>query len=1475
MAEIKQHQIADEKEIANKRVVVPEISVLVNRAQKLIGRNLTLADFDKMPTCADFRDPETEEYVDASIAANKCIVFSSVKMMTGQWADQNGDWRFRFIWHGRGIDGRVMLLVINDVFPSMYIKCPNDMTEIDLVKNIKRDISILGITLASEPSITHGKPLVGYQQDTSPFVRLSFIKPKDYDAAISHFKSVKHMIVANTDFTKSRMYLQAVRESGVDPAGMNSFKYVARGNPFPAKLVSDIDEIFTVSIKDIKPWKPPADEKRIAFHIPRLFNLNFDIETGSEVRGQALFADREDTHSHVLSFTIRYNRKDYLRVSLTTCELVQPKAGYIQFICSSELQMFLIFANCIRRLRPAIITTYNGDNFDWRFIVTKIGAAGLTQKFFGAMDFFIPDHEWIVKKGLSAATIQDKIMRSYMRDAFIKISADEMKCPIYYPELISFLNMDIFTMCKRKWPSSKFSEKSLNAFLAKVGEPPKYDMPAWRQFDIYEEMLKVIEEKKLGFSSDQNFSQNDVIRKYFMEPYKVLDNDTIARLAPLSNDLRRFIEDITNVNVYCVFDTISALDLCDRAGLLTEMIIVGQQYMCTPNEAIYLAKGGLVMDKAVYSGFQAKYFDCDEPIDTLRGFPGAKVLHPPIRGLTTITPRISDRVQIDSRWAAIPSAECELMVAIMISHWSDEMNHPDVNTLSPAGLKLFREMLSEYKNVPTVDWDFASMYPTIMAEHNSSPERLVRTDEEVAALRAKGIPVYTKTRILDGREITTRLVKTPYGRGEDGSVIVPSPMERGIIPAEQESLRIKRADKRKELKIKLAELKKLKDANPGCEFPIEEAMCDRLEAEQLECKVAMNTMYGKLGDPNNKFFRIAISSDVTQTGQEYLEQVIEFIKSREWNRIRYGDTDSAYAEPPTKMFDDLHKLFFTEQISREAYATRMTERAITLGNDMGNEINAHLRATGSDFMRMECEGAHFPNIFIRQKRNITRLHGENTLFKPNFSADGNRNSNFFHCTGIAWKKGKAQSALFRELSSDAAFRLLDINNIRPAADVIKDVVTEAYAKSNSGGYPAEYFIQRATYKPEKHNVCVINFIERLKNEGRNPPRAYEKFEYVKIRRDNIEFNDDGCKNNVSTADFMELYSYVVENKLPIDFSKYMLGDICNELAQFMCCDPRYNAQAVDNTPEAISAAQEASLELGNKYVQELCDVAAGTLTTAIKKPVFVLVSKHTTAYMKIAAPGLELLTRPADLRMLKNIAKSNGALRIYQERIEAGAVAAANPIFNKLKTVNCVPGIHIAQGGNSQSDESVIGLLAKMSDKFKSPKILFINDNHSKRDALETELKSMCQSIDTFHAWYSSYQSRIAHRIKDMVGLNKMVITADDITNASSVLNSGSLTNIDLPPDDLSKIPPSTIFADCDRIVNDIIEFEKFVIAFDMFTEYLSAYVRNHYGAGAGNHDRARVNADIANAIATTPLNHALFDPITKDDAMFQSSGNF
>ncbi len=1391
-----------------KRLVVPEIKDLPPRAAALLGRVLRLDDLDSMPTANDFLDETVRSVVDASIAANRDIIFTSVKMTVQKWSDpgQKYGWKFRFLWHGRGLDGRVMLLIVDDVFPTMYVQCPAEMKQTDFIDVLGKDLRDLKLLRAGDIEIVMRKRLVYFEVDPKPYARVMFTRIDDFDKAHNHFRNIRQWIVADTDYTKSRFYLQAVRANDIAPAGMNMFRYKQHGNPYPMHIDSTLGDVFVVSIKDVRPFEVPIGEAREAYVFPRLTNLNFDIETGSAERGKALDANRDDTHAHVVSLTMRYNRRDLVRVSLTTSPHVVPKMGYIQFVCDSEVEMFMMFAHIVRRLRPAIITTYNGDNFDWRFIVTKMMKYDRVEAFFATLDFLVPDFSWLRESGINKAM---RVARHYMHDTTVKISAEEMKCPVYYPNLVSFLNIDIFTMCKRKWPSGKYSEKSLNAFLKLVGEPLKFDMPAWRQFDIYEE--------KLVF---------DVARAAGRQ----LDAAADPRFAT-------HVAEITDVNVYCVFDTISALDLYDRANIWLDLSITAQHNVCTLYESTMLAKGGIVIDKFVTSAFRAGYLDCNETHAPAGGkYPGALVVHPPKRGLTTITPRADELRATNPLWAAVTDADVKLMEAAFLNSFADPASWPAIKELTASARPPFEELIaaSRTAGIPSINGDFASMYPTIMAEHNASPERMVRTVDEEKELVGRGYTLYTKDRIIDGRNVHTAFIKEPGGRDK-----------RGLIPAEQEMLRLKRIAINKELKAASAAFEKMERGVDEYAYDVAEANVARLNAGQLECKISMNTYYGKMGDQTNKFYDLRIASDVTLSGREYLRFVIDTLVSLGWTDICYGDTDSVYVRPPQAAFADIHARWFGGAISRLEYANQLVARALELGADMMKKINAALRATGSDFMTMALEGAHFPSLYIRQKRNATGFHTPAT--GPAFKADGT--PSHLHVTGVADKKGKSASKLFIRMSLEVLQPMLNVFNTRDVKQVAHNTITNAYARILSGEWPMDMFIKRGCLKPEKHNIAIINFCERLRAEGRTPPRPYEKFDYVFVRRDNIEFGDDGCKASTAGADYMELYDHAIEQKLPIHIGKYMTGEICSELGQYMCCNAEFVVPAVipaganmfdEAAQDACRVAEEATQDSGKAYITQLCKEAGNELPTSVRKPVYMSIRKG------VASAVTRYITKPAGLdqrrvKFISNLA-AGSAYDVFASTVATEATKKSHPISDAMATEAETKGELIDLPTVQTLRERLIGPLG--------PRAIWAQTHGARREQLDAELREFAGVVDAFAAWMAVYTKQLSAQARVILGLDKAIITLDDVNAASQVLTGPTgLSELKMATPPTVAVPTAAMFTRCDTILAELINIDRHAIACDTFTDLVTTRIEQ---LGKTGHSMSRREiADMAAAAET------------------------
>ena len=1367
----------------DKRVIIQPIKNPCEKVAALMGKSITLAELDCLPVNADFLDKKVSILVDETIDKNEGIVFHSVKMCTSQWSEP-GQWgfKFRFLWRGCGEDGRTMLLIVDDIFPTFYVRAPDGMDKTQFAAAIKHEAAEW--KQPRDIDIVMRKRLVYYELDDRPYARIFFNNMKDYESAKDHFKTVKQWRIAEINYTKSRFYLQACRQKDFNPAGINTFKFKRRGNPYPENIVNDIDEVFVVSVDDIMPLNiEDIDNPRPTLIIPRLTNLNFDIETGSATRGQALKAERDDTHANVVSLTLRYDGEDLFRVSLTTSPHAIPKDGFVLIICDNEIAMFLIMANIIRKLRPEIISGYNIDDFDWRFIVTKLIRHEMVEPFFAAIDLLITDHTWWQKKNSSMGNrkYNEFIARRYMNNTTMKISAEEMRCPIYYPNVISFLNIDIFTQLKRKFPSGKFSPKSLNFFLQKVGLPPKFDMPVVRLFEIYEFQITLAEGKTI-------------------------------------NDMEDYIQGITDVNVYCVFDTIAALDLMDQSRILSDLTISAAQNICTLHDTTFYAKGGIVMDKMATSAYRAGYLDSNEPINAeQRGtYPGALVLHPPFRGISKPKMSIKERREHMPSWSLVTDEEAQIMHDAMFECYDAPLEYENINELSDISKSVFTEFINDKTYAPTVSFDYGSMYPFIMMENNLSLEKCLKP-EDVEEAKRRGLDLHTVDRQFGPMHIYAQFVKSSG-----------PPETRGLIPAEQWMLREKRNLKKKLLKVATMKLNSMDEEKDPRAYALQRAVKEKLDAEQLECKISMNTYYGKMGDRNNQYFMMAIACDTTFGGRERLREMIAILESHGWT-IRYGDTDSAYADPPLKLFEDIHREYFGGRIAKYECYQRMIARSHEVGNVMEKTINETLKANGHDFMYVEKERVSFPLISIRPKRYVCGSHESKSTLKEDGTMD-------LYLRGCGGRKAKSSSKLYAELSKQNLDALTNIYNVRSARDIVTDIIMEAYRKARDHEWPMDMFIQRAQFKPEKNNIRVIAFRDNLIKRGDNPPRAYEKFEYVYVRRDDMEYNEFGNKRSMSASDYMELYSTAIEKKLPINFTKYMTGEICGELGQYMCCDPEFVVHPANDTDAAMGDAEDKTQSNCKKFIMSLCDKAAGLLSTSIKKPIYVKIRSRIDSHV------LRSILAPANLnkkhlKMITTVQKKNDSYTMFLEMVEEkatqGATSIANTMIDKLGKGQITKGHPIFKFHTQMSEKSP-----------HAPKAIYIKAISARRERMLTRLHDISQNIDTFVKWYSGYVKQLDSNVRSSLGLNKAILSLEDIQAAASNIGSclddvKSIDNINIDAD---------VFDQCLDIVDTLVGIDSEIKAYDIFRTHIKNRVEQ-YGKSGINISPSDVASDIAEAI--------------------------
>ncbi len=90
----------------------------------------------------------------------------------------------------------------------------------------------------------------------------------------------------------------------------------------------------------------------------------------------------------------------------------------------------------------------------------------------------------------------------------------------------------------------------------------------------------------------------------------------------------------------------------------------------------------------------------------------------------------------------------------------------------------------------------------------------------------------------------------------------------------------------------------------------------QLDAMQSSLKILINSFYGYLGYSRGLFNDYAQADEVTRTGQELLQHMMQCIKDA-GGKVIEVDTDGVFFVPPTHVRDETAELSFVEELSRQ------------------------------------------------------------------------------------------------------------------------------------------------------------------------------------------------------------------------------------------------------------------------------------------------------------------------------------------------------------------------------------------------------------------------------------------------------------------------------------------------------------------------------------------------------------------------------
>jgi hypothetical protein len=314
------------------------------------------------------------------------------------------------------------------------------------------------------------------------------------------------------------------------------------------------------------------------------------------------------------------------------------------------------------------------------------------------------------------------------------------------------------------------------------------------------------------------------------------------------------------------------------------------------------------------------------------------------------------------------------------------------------------------------------------------------------------------------------------------------------------------------------------------------------------------------------------------------------------------NTDSLYIECPEKYYLDLDKKYYTNTINKEDYNTEMVLITFQAIEDIKNKVNDYLyEDNGTKYLKMSYEEVLYPLAFLSKKKYYGIPHETIPNFKPRD----------LFIRGLEVKK-RGVSELLKIICMDLMWKSMNLENTKSLRELVNDKIKEIFSKK----WELHDFIQSGVWKPEKKNITLNNFVNRMKIENKLIPTPGERFDYVIIKRYPFKYDYKGRKIDLTKADKMEYLDVLEKNNYEIDLKYYFDKQISGQFARLMSYDNEFEVYIYDDFEEKMIIDEDKTLNQCKKYILQLVDKHTNTYTD--RKNIFKNLYKEVnTHYSKI------------------------------------------------------------------------------------------------------------------------------------------------------------------------------------------------------------------------------------------------------------------
>lgn len=905
----------------------------------------------------------------------------------------------------------------------------------------------------------------------------------------------------------------------------------------------------------------------------------------------------------------------------------------LTIVCANECNVMSAYISILGRMKPDIMSAYNGSNFDWPLCKNKIIQYKLISDFI----------QQVPCRSLTWNNVYDTVaLDKYFKKAEkIKIDAENDFNTVVTGNIPGILDVDVLPTFMRMYPRAEVGiAASLNYFLKDNGLSTKEDMPYKTMFRIYERSRKYAKMNtyECHCSRQQECAIcNDIVSELDCKS-EIIGGDTVYNkelLDQLVNEDKTtkccicgkyplHLQNMAKVAYYCVIDCIRPHELCVKRMVYYDKRESSNLSYLPLRDSFYRADGVKVINTVGSLCYKLHIAFSNRKIiksnSEKEHYPGAFVF-PPNRGY----------------------------------HGDGQLIIYDKNGGQ-----------HEIHGRPLIPLDFTSLYPSLMMAYNFSTDTIIKTKEEADLLKSMGYSIYevpafdyekgekkgnpdnfkgtakawsvrhngvinsTINNIIMGyKKICTingktevTLISPDTVRDIDltatsGSVIYEPVYGReklsgermGILAYAVHKIFMKRIPIKREY-MKWAKIHETMRANKimyndELQMSIADVKfkMDVTDAKQKALKILSNTFYGQSGFFRSVIYDMLVAGSVTTSGQENIKKVAGIVQKLGF-QIHYGDTDSIYLSCPENIYtecdEQYHLMSDKTHESRIKWWTDQVNITMNVANRLKEYISDVLILdNGTNFLNMTFDDIAYPILLCGKKKYFMISHIVGTV--PNFNKK-------VEVKGIETKK-QGRPNIIKLLGELFMETVVSPHNHKNTLEIANDIIDKYY----TNGYNASEFKKTYRYKPDKNNVAVQTFVARMKKMCESyagnhimqslymPPEPGDKFECVIIKPP-AQLSINGRLISYAVGDKMEyyrVYTYTqnTDNPMVIDYDHYMNKGLSNMIARFISYHPEFQPRDRTYDPHIkadFKIIDTKSINNASAYINEICKKYSNT-----------------------------------------------------------------------------------------------------------------------------------------------------------------------------------------------------------------------------------------------------------------------------------------